>query len=229
MNRLIRFLILLGAPAAALTAWYSASSIWMSGPIEARVVDASTGQPVGGAVVLANWELKGLEGWVVGQLALFEVVTDEQGVFRIPKWGPLFHTGGGTIRGISPEVRVFDRRYWPIMLRNSTGRPSEETYLWTHFRKPRLDGQTVRLQPFDGTALEYANELQRRLLLQSVEFLYTGRQCEWRRAPRTIAALHGLRTEVGDAAIGIGLHSVDDMHDPWGCGSPQEFLKKYLQ
>jgi uncharacterized GH25 family protein len=61
---------------------------WRAEAINGRVVDAGTGTPIAGAVVLVNWQLKGMEGFPQGQLAIFERVTDAQGRFEIPAWGP---------------------------------------------------------------------------------------------------------------------------------------------
>jgi hypothetical protein len=227
MKHLLRLLVFAAAAAALLTIYYFASSAWMSGPIEASVVDASTGQPVSGAIVLANWELSGLEGYVVGQLAVFEVVTDANGAFRIPAWGPRLHTGSGEIRARSPQVRILDRRYVPVVMWNSPGGPLGREASPKHLMRPSLNGQTVRLQAFRGTPAEYVQQL--RSLQQSVEFLYSGGHCEWQQAPRTVATLHKIKSELGDAASSSNLFDVNDIAGPPTCGRPVEFLKEYLQ
>ena len=49
--------------ALLLASYYVASSFWMSSEARAWVVDAQTGEPVADAIVLASWEVKGLEGY----------------------------------------------------------------------------------------------------------------------------------------------------------------------
>lgn len=61
----------------------SCTKAWHSEAIEGRVVDESTGAPIADAVVLLNWQIKGVEDWPHGQLAIFERVTDAHGRFQI--------------------------------------------------------------------------------------------------------------------------------------------------
>jgi hypothetical protein len=57
--------------------------------IEAWVVDADSGRPLDGVIVVAHWELRyGLEGGGTHQLMVMEAVTDQQGRFHFPAWGP---------------------------------------------------------------------------------------------------------------------------------------------
>src|SRR6266540_7096039 len=65
-----------------------ACSTYSAKPIEAWVVDEETKQPLEGVIVVANWELRyGLEGGAY-QLTIMETVTDKNGRFYFPGWGP---------------------------------------------------------------------------------------------------------------------------------------------
>lgn len=69
---------------AGLTFYYSAD------PIEAKVIDAETKQPLEGVTVVAHWELVyGTPGGSspAGQLTAMEAVTDHDGKFHFPGWG----------------------------------------------------------------------------------------------------------------------------------------------
>ena len=71
------------APLQACSNSYSAK------PIEAWVVDAQTGKPLEGVNVVAHWKLRyGLEGGGSYQLHIMEDVTDKNGRFFFPAWGP---------------------------------------------------------------------------------------------------------------------------------------------
>src|SRR3990172_3705709 len=75
-----------------LTACALVSLKYSAEPIEARVVDAETKQPLEGVIVTANWEL--VEGTlaggprVLGQMMVMEAVTDANGRFSFPALGP---------------------------------------------------------------------------------------------------------------------------------------------
>ena len=62
-------------------------------PIAGKVVDADTGEPLEGAIVIAVWQLErgfGLEGTIPSSfMNVSEVVTDEDGNYFIEGWGPL--------------------------------------------------------------------------------------------------------------------------------------------
>src|SRR5579859_2167329 len=61
--------------------------------VAAQVVDADTGQPLAGVNVVAHWELHrgslGGDALPCGAANVEEAVTDQNGRFRIPGWGPV--------------------------------------------------------------------------------------------------------------------------------------------
>jgi hypothetical protein len=79
---------------------------WSSPEMVARVATPD-GAPVAGAIVVANWNIEGpWNGASLGQLAIAEAVTDQNGTFRIPAWGPR-SPAKGHIRIDEPTVRIF--------------------------------------------------------------------------------------------------------------------------
>ena len=68
-----------GAVALLAAGLYLRASVWWSPTIQAQVVDARTGAPLMGTVVVATWDLVGLEGFPVRQLAVQETATDSGG------------------------------------------------------------------------------------------------------------------------------------------------------
>ncbi|HEX6550206.1 MAG TPA: hypothetical protein VF117_05980, partial [Gammaproteobacteria bacterium] len=62
-------------------------------PIDATLVDADTGKPLAGVPVVAYWALKSgsLTGDSLpcGAAGVEEAVTDKDGKFHIPGWGPI--------------------------------------------------------------------------------------------------------------------------------------------
>ena len=81
-------------------------------PIEAWVVDPETNQPLQDVIVVAHWQLKGgLEGGNrVGQMMVMETVTDAQGRFYFPGWGPKFRPLNGELKTGSPRIAAFQER-----------------------------------------------------------------------------------------------------------------------
>ncbi|MGB8855050.1 MAG: carboxypeptidase-like regulatory domain-containing protein, partial [Burkholderiales bacterium] len=79
---------------------------WYSTEFRGRVVDAKTGQPIPDAVVLATWQLVGsfVENYRIKKIAVEEVLTDVQGTFRIPSWGPRFYFLPGRILNEQPHI-----------------------------------------------------------------------------------------------------------------------------
>lgn len=164
------------------------SKAWQSEAIEAQVVDASTGAPVPDAIVLVNWQIKGMEGYPMGQLAVFERVTDAQGRFQTPAWGPKRPPFNTTVANSEPTVRVFKNGYEPLTIFKSNNAPGN----------PHVHRATLRLRRFDGAASDYAEQMNTFWYPLHGNFV-VGR-CEWRVAPRLFQALMQLRREF-DAAV----------------------------
>src|SRR3989442_12447607 len=107
---LLLALAMMGLPLQAcafvLPPMYSAEGI------EAWVVDEDSGQPLEGGVVVANWELMGgLHPDTVGQLMVMETVTDANGRFSFPAWGPKLRPPGGYLDSHDPALTLFKSGY----------------------------------------------------------------------------------------------------------------------
>jgi hypothetical protein len=85
---------------------YSADSI------DSRVVDADSGEPLAGVNVVAEWVLKGgvESGEVTGYANVMETVTDEDGRFHFPAWGPVT-VKRGSVREAGPALLLFKPGY----------------------------------------------------------------------------------------------------------------------
>lgn len=161
------------------------SKPWRSDAIEAQVVDAISGAPVADAIVLVSWELKGMEGYPQGHLAVFERVTDTQGRFQTPAWGPKWPPFFTDVRH---DVRVFKNGYEPLRLVAFKNAPGN----------PHVHGQALRLQRFEGSASDRAERMDTFWSSLQVGFAI---RCEQRMAPRLFQALVQLRREFDAAGI----------------------------
>jgi hypothetical protein len=198
--------------------------------IEAWVVDADTGKPLEGVIVVAAWELKGgLElGNPVGNANLMETVTDKNGRFYFPAWGPVWKKGALLFN--DPNLYFFKRDYEYRALPNKfsfsdleTGRGSVRSSDW--------HGKTIKLKKFQGSLEEYAWHLSS--LDTGIEtILDVGRRskdCEWKKVPKLLVAFSQLKDIFRENKIPfIDLTSIDDLPTGERCGSPQLFFKRYL-
>lgn len=145
--------LLLTLPACADVFTYSAD------PIEARVIDAETKQPLAGVVVVAHWQLeRGTVGGNVlaGQLVVMEAVTDEQGRFSFAAWGPK-RAYDAVLIAEDPQLIFFKSGYEYRILSNTYTTQREQRL--RERRYSEWNGKTIVLNPYDKTSQAYATYL----------------------------------------------------------------------
>jgi len=152
-------------------------------PISARVVDAETGQPLAGVNVAALWTLKGgLEGGnVVGYANILETVTDANGAFSFPGWGPR-PIAFGQLRAEAPLMMFFKPDYAYHQVQNrvvSAPTPMQTRSDW--------NGKNIALTKFKGTSREYADNL--RTFRLELGPLINADTCRLRELPNMLRAL----------------------------------------
>jgi hypothetical protein len=92
---------------------------YIAKPIEGRVVDKDTGQPITGAVVVAQWILATPpDGEEKDYFIVIETMTDAEGKYRIPGWGPESRPRSRWLDKYDPALEVFKPGYWPEGLAN---------------------------------------------------------------------------------------------------------------
>ena len=157
----------------------SCARIYYADPIKARVVDAATGAPVEGVNVLAAWQAKGgLEGGnIAGYVKVMEDVTNANGEFSFPGWGPKVWMNGG-IRDGAPLLILLKPGY-------------EVSFVWegkygVEFAPSHLssswNGKSVPLKKFGRPEDEYAQRLSG--LRTVLDTLIGKENCDWRSIPR---------------------------------------------
>ncbi len=168
--------VVAGCLALALTATPASAAAFIrppfysAKPVQATVVDEATRRPVEGVVVVAVWALSSIHG-VTHTLRIDETVTDSQGRFSLPGFGPKLRPPLYEAQKHMPYLILFKHGYVPLILWNMSrdkfvaafGDPKE----WTtrqltanrlfEFDADRVvqesfwNGLTIELEPFRGT------------------------------------------------------------------------------
>ncbi len=199
---------------------------WSSPEMVARVATPD-GAPVAGAIVVANWNIEGpWNGASLGQLAIAEAVTDQNGTFRIPAWGPR-SPAKGHIRIDEPTVRIFKLGFFPLIIYNYDGMPMKAANSTIVFR---LQNQTIELTPFKGSLREYElplGKLQDSLL--SIYRYQNDDSCYWKEMPRILVAIEKLKIKLAEQGAGSTLRSAYMYAGPNEpqCGDAKQFFMKY--
>jgi hypothetical protein len=217
---------LLGLPLSAHGLIYSADAI------EGWVVDAETSKPLDGVIVVAHWQLKGgLEGGTpINELKILETVTDSNGRYFFPAWGPKFAFSGlfGSLISESPGILMFKRGYKYRGLDNNWY-PNVDT------SKSDWNKKTVKLEPFSGTLAQYAQDLSGLSSdLWTIGYGvgdHFGDYCGWKSFPSMLRSLDKLDEEIKPLrlawrTVAAQLRSNDSKLRSAGCGSVAELLGK---
>jgi len=198
-------------------------------PVRGQVVDADTGAPVEGVIVTANWELKSF-GWTtisLGQLVVEETVTDKKGQYAFSWWRPRLRWPlWGTLGTDAPGLLFFKSGYqWQghandVFSHSNFGLGLFPTSDW--------NGATIKLKKFQGSEKEYAEHFGH--LDVSLSFATGGsaRNCEWKKIPRMLAALHLEERRFRKQGIYSSLAPIETMPNQAHCGSAEQFLRSYL-
>ena len=207
-----------------------------SGPgWSARVIDMETGAPIEGANVAILWPLELYSGQFAGWLFVTETVTDKDGIFSLPAWGPLTTpTESGRQTRLSPNVphiRIFksgyefdaedccsDTSYLNNAWHFGSGPPTRET--WSNQR-------VFGIARFTGTPLQYLEYLDNNLSL-------AGPICGYINMPRFFAtAIIENRKLVASLGRGVSQLSIEDIQSHRDFGncpiSVKAAVERYLQ
>jgi hypothetical protein len=141
---------------AALALYIVISKLNMAPATEGWVVDAESGEPVEGVVVVAYWAMEKAWAWSVapaGAVAVFEEVTDKNGHYRIPGWGPRWRKE--TMKNYAdPEIVLYRSGYELRFLDNMKAGGGPYNGRRAFFRPSMWDGKTVEINQFTGTPEE---------------------------------------------------------------------------
>jgi hypothetical protein len=205
-----------------------AGLMYSAEPMEAQVVDAKTQQSLENVIVVAHWQLeRGTVGGSVpaGQLMVMETLTDKEGRFSFPGFGPQLAVTSHLVHK-DPELLFFKSGYRYRVLTNEY---SGDIELRTRLkRRSEWSGKTIELKPFKGTIEEYARHLE--FFETSLDTLLED-ECAWKHIPHMILAVSkqsaifrakGLYTLPSIESLDIRYKNFESK-----CGSVKEFFRNY--
>jgi len=208
---------------SAMTFFYSAEAI------EGWVVDADTGKPLEEVIVVAHWRLKGgfEGGTTIRELQIFESVTDRDGRYAFPAWGPRFALSGN-LKSPSPSILFFKQGYKFLGVDNNW-------YPGRDMSKSDWNGKTVKLERFNGTLVEYAQHLwglNNDLWTAGYAVGHrAGDYCGWKSFPNMLRAMDELEVKLKplrlmNRTVAASLRAADKQLLAAGCGTVSDLLGK---
>lgn len=210
-------------------------------PIDSQVVDADTGAPIEGAVVVAYWEIHqgslGGDASPCGAANVEEAVTDKDGKFHISGWGPTMAGCRGEMRQGNPELYVFKSGYRHLQVPNDW--TSTSSVMTTH---SGWTGRQMKLKKFpdinyhDIGPHTYYGDFSELDIGLSGFVVEMPTQCNWKKIPSMLRAfeLERRRFLIGGYPVdGVTAQLIDD--NQWflklapQCGSPKEFMEGLMK
>lgn len=165
---------------------------YFSPTFQGYVVDHATQRPIEAAVVVAIWNLKGMEGAIVKSLAVAETKTAADGSFEIAAWGPRFNSGLplGTMAESAPEIIIMSGGYAPLLWRENSKSKVGSILL----NYDRLRDRTFALRSESPNAAERVRDAME--VEYKIWHLFDAPNCGWRRIEALLVELHAVGQSV---------------------------------
>ena len=212
-----------------LTSCFFRPRFYSAKPIEAWIVDEDTGKPLKDVVVVIYWELYGgMQPHPVGQLTVMETVTDKNGRFYFPAWGPKT-----TFRGYfrdAPDIILFKSGYKWRSAGDYYATRKDLLGKGPSIRISKWHGKSIELRKFKDSFKEYAKSLTRLSSMLGYKFRTQNNKCKWEKIPNMVVALHKQKAIFDKYEIYNDLYSIEGLAkmSPKSCGKSQSFFRSYM-
>lgn len=209
--------------------------------IDSQVVDANTGKPIEGAVVVAYWQLKpgSLTGDSLpcGAANVEEAVTDNEGRFHLPSWGPIMPACNGLMNEGDPEMYVFKTGYHSGRFDNGVSTTSvvRTGSTWADRQMKLKKFEKVDYQ--DRSAQSVVMDYDGINIDMGIFITNMPTQCNWKKIQNMLRVLE-LEREAISQAVGYPIGGITGdfiYNDQWylkvapKCGSPKAFLEGLIK
>lgn len=176
-------ILLLTCPAVC----WSLPDTYSAGPTWGTIVDAQTNQPISGALVLAMWDLQGgMETSQIATLRIQETLTNADGQFLMPAWGPMKRPSEGFLDTYDPALFVFKAGFLPErLLNNKVLSIGKRINLEVH--DSTWNGKAIGLKKYSGPLRPYSQRVG--FIVGSLIHVFESEDCSWKTIPKTIRAL----------------------------------------
>lgn len=124
---------------------------------------------------------------------IMEAVTDEQGAFAFPGWGPKRWTKGG-IRDYAPHLLFFKPGYQSIGLSQKNAMAMSPEHMRSDW-----DGAKIPLHPFRFGLEEYRWALSHPAV--TVNSMLDHGECSWKAIPRFLATMEQQRLTLASGGV----------------------------
>ena len=213
-------LLTIGCDSTLSTDTYSAD------PITAWVVDAKNGKPIEGANVLAVWEMKyGLENHGTNYAMVLEAVTDGEGKFSLPAWGPKAVKVKGALERGTPRFVIVRYGYRLGMGANRL----EVEQRSTMKTESDWNGKTFTMQRFEGSDEQYADYIGGQLRWEIERVQRNG--CHASEIPRFLLSMDQQFKELATRFPGMSVPTLNRVSDTFvsKCGNLEEAVRKGIR
>lgn len=185
-----------------LLAWnvFYTPALFMGEAFGGKILDEITGKPVPGVVIAAVWPLERRVGAfhpstiTTVHIELMEVVSDENGNFKFPAWGPRLNATLDAMQTGNPRLLIFKPGYFFKHVGNLDAGKFMAPRRWKIVHRSDWDGKIIHLKPneyehdpsqyrFSGFDV-FGNFLKDVIWLRSSE---AGAQCYAKQVPKMIA------------------------------------------
>ena len=226
-------LVVLGVLLATSVSTADDQKTYVANAVEGWVVEAGSKSPLEGVIAVMNWELVDPTNLPVGQLMVMETVTDRNGHFVFPAWGPKPRPPKGTLNPKAPQLLLFKAGYGYLRFTNKTAGDANNAIALSF----DWNGNTIEMRRLPDDAIVNMGPgrvfSKRSLSLNGLSlalgWAYQGKDCEWKQAPRMLAVVHQSKMEFDRQGLRTDLKSIDDLPMSEKCGSsPKDYLRSYL-
>jgi hypothetical protein len=194
--------------------------------IRGRVIDAETKLPLAGVNVLAEWEFAyslPIHGGGTQDIELLETVTNDEGWFELPSWGPKSTPSGVPMHAkLSGALTLFKSNYrWMVKALNKPGEKINS------ISTGRDSGNLIiEMERFSEPRDKYA--IYTGLIISGLNYP----ECTFKKIPRMLIALDQEAKQLDAEGLKHFLprlrrYNTPNANEAARCGSAEEFFKAY--